>query len=73
MSKKKLKTLEDHNREKENFGYDLYVNEPIPNGIACPECGKEMMDSNPYMTLASIPPKKNINCPSCGHIDFRIA
>lgn len=73
MSERKLKSLEDHNREKMNFGYDLFIDNPVPNGIACPECGEEMMDSNPMCMLACIPPKKNIDCPSCGHKDFRIA
>lgn len=73
MRGKKLKSLEDHNNEKLNWGYDFYGNSPVPNGIACPECGEEMVDSNPMVTLASIPPKKNIDCPSCGHKDFRFA
>ena len=73
MSEKKLKSLEDHNREKMNFGYDLFIDNPVPNGIACPVCDKEMVDSNPMMILTSIPPKKSVNCPSCGYNDYRIA
>ena len=38
MSEKKLKSLEDHNREKMNFGYDLFIDNPFPNILACPEC-----------------------------------
>ena len=73
MSEKKLKTLAEHNSEKLNSNWDLYSNNPIPNGISCPVCEEEMMDSNPMMMLASIPPKKNVHCPSCGHSDYRIA
>jgi hypothetical protein len=73
MTEKKLKTLAEHNSEKLNTNWDLYSNNPVPNGISCPMCEKEMMDSNPMMMLASIPPKKNVHCPSCGHSDYRIA
>jgi len=73
MTEKNLKTLAEHNSEKLNTNWDLYSNNPVPNGISCPICEKEMMDSNPMMMLASIPPKKNVHCPSCGHSDYRIA
>lgn len=29
------------------------LNGPQPNGIACPKCGAELMDSNPSITLTS--------------------
>lgn len=49
------------------------MNQPQLNGIACPNCGEEMMDSNPSVTLSSYPPQKNIHCPKCNYKDFRVA
>ena len=69
-----MKTLEQHNKERmEAHEAMRRAGEPHPNGIACPECGKELWDSNPMMTLASYPPKKNIHCPECGYSGYRIA
>jgi len=45
---------------------------PRPNGIACPDCGAELMDSNPGQVLASLPPRTAIHCPKCGYIGSRI-
>jgi hypothetical protein len=73
MTGKKLKSLADHNSEKMNVNWDIYSNKPVPNGIACPICQKEMMDSSPMMVLTSIPPKKSVHCPSCDYKDYRIA
>jgi DNA-directed RNA polymerase subunit RPC12/RpoP len=39
-----------------------------PNGIACPKCESELLDTNPIEVLTSLPPKKHIACPKC---DFR--
>lgn len=47
--------------------------EPRLNGIACPECGAELMDSSPARLLPSIPPKKDIHCPECDYVGFRVA
>jgi hypothetical protein len=48
---------------------------PVPNGIACPKCGEELLDTQPNVTLASMPPKKNVGCSSekCDYIGYRIA
>ena len=69
-----LKTLEEHN-ELHRVAYELTekTNEPHPNGIACPTCGAEMWDSCPTITLASYPPRKNVHCPTCGFIGYRLA
>ena len=73
MTEKKLKSLSEHNSQKMNDNWDLYSNNPVPNGISCPVCEKEMVDSSPMMVLASIPPKKAVGCPSCKYTDYRIA
>lgn len=70
---KKLKTLEEHDSEYFKDYWNLNSNEPIPNGIACPDCGKELYDSQPMITLASYPPKKNITCKNCNYNGYRIA
>jgi hypothetical protein len=65
-----MKTLDEYNQEAiSNF---LEMNTyPRPNGIACPKCGKEMVDLD-NTVLCSIPPQKNIGC-ECGFRDYRIA
>lgn len=61
-----MKTLEEHNKEAlEEF---MKKRRPPPNGIACPQCGKELVDDNPSLTLMSCPPQKNIHCEFC---DFK--
>ena len=72
---KKLLTLEEHNaaRRAAHKHRVRIMNRPVFNGIACPKCGEEMMDSNPSITLASNPPQKNILCPKCNYKDFRVA
>lgn len=70
---KELKSLEEHNSKDSNWNRHIYDRSPRPNGIACPNCGKELMDTNPIYTLLSIPSKKNINCPSCDYVGYRIA
>jgi hypothetical protein len=70
---KKLKTLDEHNSERGGFHWRLNSNEPQLNGIACPKCGEELYDSNPMMTLSSMPPQKNVHCSKCGYNGYRIA
>jgi len=67
-----LKSLEQHNAEKMKtivswFGYKE------KNGIACPDCGEELYDSDPMLTLTSFPAKKNIHCDNCHYLGYRIA
>jgi predicted RNA-binding Zn-ribbon protein involved in translation (DUF1610 family) len=69
--KKNLKSLDEHNTTATAWNASLYANTPQPNGIACPNCGEELMDSQPMMTLTSNPPKKNIHCPSCDYVGYR--
>jgi predicted RNA-binding Zn-ribbon protein involved in translation (DUF1610 family) len=62
---KKLKSLKEHNAE----GLKKWVNEAVPrgrNGIACPECGEELHDSDDFCTLISNPPQIPVKCPKCG-------
>ena len=71
---RKLKTLNDFNAKKwEEYEVIRESQQPHPNGIACPKCGKELWDGNPMTTLPSDPPKKNIDCPECGYRGYRWA
>ncbi len=67
-------TLEEHNQRRMNNHKLLEImKKPHPNGIACPECGKELWDSNPMFIKASIPPQLDIHCPACDYRGYRIA
>jgi len=71
---KKLKSLEQFNEERQaRWRKALELNDPHPNGIACPRCGKEMFDIEPTMMLTSYPPKMKVKCPWCGYIGYRLA
>ena len=50
-----------------------YNNNPIKNGIACPNCGNELLDSSPMFTFTSNPSKKSIHCDKCEYFGYRIA
>ena len=71
---KKLKSLEEHNTTTANSHWWQFNSiEPRPNGIACPHCAEELVDSNPMITFTSFPPKKNVNCSKCDYVGYRIA
>lgn len=72
---KPLKTLDEHNaaRRLAHDDWWQHMNEPRKNGIACPQCGGEMVDTNPSITLTSNPPQKNVSCPACSYTGYRIA
>ena len=61
-----LKTLFEHNIRIIEAHKSLC--EPSPNGIACPDCGQELVDSNPGVVLTSLPPQMRIHCQGC---DFK--
>jgi len=46
---------------------------PVLNGIQCPGCHAELMDTHPNVTITSAPPRKEVHCPSCGWKGRRIA
>lgn len=68
----KLKTLEEYNAER--YAALKEKGKLEPNGIACKHCDSEMVDSDPDgFCRASLPPKIRIECPVCGHWDYRLA
>lgn len=62
-------SLEEHNRRCMERSEE--VPKVRPNGIACPKCEKELVDSAPMFTLTSSPPQKAVACPSCGFTGYR--
>jgi len=69
--KNKLKSLAESNAESLRSAFQMNDNSPQPNGIECPKCKEELMDSNPMMTLTSNPPQKNVHCPKCEYSGYR--
>ena len=70
---KKLKNLDEYNAQQNNLHWQLNSNAPQLNGIACPKCGEELYDSNPMITLTSMPPKKSVHCSKCDYVGYRTA
>ena len=71
--KKKLKNLAEHNSQASSTQWAMMDSSPRLNGIACPKCGAELYDSNPMVTLTSMPAQKNVHCSKCDYIGYRIA
>lgn len=65
-----MKTLDQHNKEMQDF-YDI-CNKPHKNGISCPVCGNELIDSNPGVVLDSCPPQYHTHCNKCNYKGYRI-
>jgi len=65
-----MKTLDQFNVERIEFWQS---NKTEKNGIACPLCGKELIDSADGIVLTSSPPKVAIRCLSCHFKGLRIA
>jgi hypothetical protein len=59
-----LISLEEHNKK---HGVFFNFTPLVRNGIACPNCGEGLVDSNPNMMLLSNPPQFHIHCPSCNY------
>ena len=61
---KHLKTLQKWNDAR----FDIHaaaVRRNVPNGIACPKCGEELLDVNPNVRSTSWPPKTRVACKAC--------
>ena len=68
-----LKNLSQFNNDMSIAWHERNSGKPRLNGIACPSCGEELLDSNPNFTLDSAPPQKAIHCSGCGYMGYRIA
>ena len=65
-----LVSLQEHNAQRQQPVY-FPSSEPVPNGIACPKCGIELVDSKPDQALLTYPIQYRIHCPSCGYSGTR--
>jgi C4-type Zn-finger protein len=72
---KRLKSLDEHNSMTSTLHLGLMNQSPVPNRIACPKCGEELLDTKPNEILTSNPPKKNVGCSNkkCDFTGYRIA
>lgn len=66
-----LKTLKESNLEQTTLWEILNGDKYERNGIACPDCGAELMDDL-SVVLASIPPQLNIFCTDCTYKGYRV-
>lgn len=68
-----METLDEYNnrRRADHDAMRRAMSNAKPNGIACPKCGKELFDSNPFETLMSDPPQKRVHC-GCGYGGNRV-
>lgn len=67
---KELISLEEHNIKASSAHYEASNGIAKENGIACPKCGTELVDTSPKLTLMTRPPQKDIHCPS-GNCDYK--
>ncbi len=56
-----MKTIEQHEGERRHVQPERYA----PNGIQCPQCGKELRDVNRNVVLTTNPPRKAVVCIGC--------
>lgn len=71
MWKRRLKSLTEHNAERRARHAQAAL--ARRNGLACPECGAELIDSKPGVTFTSDPPQTAVACPACPFEGMRIA
>jgi hypothetical protein len=73
MAKQDLISLTEFNKNRRlahRAQEDLHVN--VPNGIACPKCGEELVDDDRRVRCMSDPPQYHVHCPACGHKTYRV-
>lgn len=68
----RLVSLDEHNAAIIASVPDPFLDTPKPNGIACPKCSKELVDSYPNRICAFEPVRKDVRCPKCGWFGTRL-
>jgi uncharacterized protein with PIN domain len=73
VNMKKLISLADYD-DMVIDAYHVMMNKRVEsrlNGIACPECGKELYDTTPHNIILDGHPNTNVNCSSCEYLGYR--
>jgi predicted RNA-binding Zn-ribbon protein involved in translation (DUF1610 family) len=66
-----MKTLHQHNLLTMQR-YEKVV-KTIANGLACPNCGNELHDSDPRnIPTTAFPTGVQVHCPACGYMGKRL-
>lgn len=66
-----LVSLEEHNRRAWERAQEGLASKPRRNGIECPHCGGELVDTEPHVILCSYPGQKRVACVACGFHGLR--
>lgn len=61
--KSSLESIEEHNNKI--FREFEAINSETPCGVACPECGAELLADRSILLLSN-PPQTPVRCPECG-------
>jgi len=64
---------ERYRKISRDMGWSANQNKPQPSGLACPECGNQLVDVDSMILLLSDPPKKKISCTNCGYTGCSVA
>jgi DNA-directed RNA polymerase subunit M/transcription elongation factor TFIIS len=67
-----LKSIDQYNQERGGWARLEEEAKAKPSGIACPECGAEML-MDMQMMFASHPPQRLVVCQGCKHQDYVLA
>jgi len=61
------KSLEEHNKDK------FRILERVGTGVQCPDCGDELIETNPGVILTTHPAQKKVHCNSCKYSNYILA
>lgn len=62
-----LESLDEHNKRALGIFGPTKLECKVKNGIACPNCGAELFDSDVFVKLSSHPPQYRTHCESCDY------
>lgn len=62
-----LKSLDEHNKQALGIWGPTKLECKVKNGIACPNCGAELFDSNIFVKLSTYPPQYRTHCENCDY------
>lgn len=69
-----MQTLAEFNEARsKQIEIQRQANVAVATGIACPECGAELIDPVSDVLFMSNPPKRAVSCTACGFSGYRLA